>query len=88
VTLIRFDVAYYNAFRFNRNRLVDFPPFVGVARDLYQIPAFGENTFFDHIKAHCYVCCDPGNTFGIIPKGPDVSIWNAPHGREKLGYEH
>jgi putative glutathione S-transferase len=84
VTLSRFDAAYYTAFRVNRNRLVEFPHLWAYARDLYQIPAFGENTHFDHIKAHYHVCCDPGNTFGIIPKGPDISIWKIPHGREKL----
>ncbi|MDR2069996.1 MAG: glutathione S-transferase C-terminal domain-containing protein [Treponema sp.] len=84
VTLVRFDAAYYNAFRVNRNRLMDFPNLWAYARDLYQIPAFGENTCFDHIKAHYHVCCDPGNRFGIIPKGPDTSSWASPHGREKL----
>jgi putative glutathione S-transferase len=85
VTLARFDAAYYTAFRTNRSRLVEFPNLWAYARDLYQIPAFGENTYFDHIKAHYHVCCDPGNTFGIIPKGPDSTIWNTPHGREKTG---
>ncbi|MDR2247464.1 MAG: glutathione S-transferase C-terminal domain-containing protein [Treponema sp.] len=84
VTLARFDAAYYNAFRVNRNRLIDFPNLWAYSQDLYQIPAFGANTHFDHIKAHYHVCCDPGNAFGIIPKGPDLSQWDAPHGREKL----
>ena len=84
VTLARFDAAYYNAFRLNRNRLIDFPSLWAYARDLYQIPAFGENTWFDHIKAHYHVCCDPGNPFGIIPKGPDTSCWDTPHRRERL----
>jgi putative glutathione S-transferase len=88
VTLARFDAAYYNAFRVNRNRLVDFPHLWAYARDLYQIPAFGKNTYFDHIKAHYHVCCDPGNTFDIIPKGPDAAIWNTPHGRESVAYGH
>jgi putative glutathione S-transferase len=84
VTLARFDAAYYNAFRLNRNRLADFPNLWAYARDLYQIPAFGENTYFDHIKAHYHLCCDPGNRFGIVPRGPDLSIWDSPHGREKI----
>jgi putative glutathione S-transferase len=84
VTMVRFDAAYYNAFRVNRNRLKDFPNLWAYARDLYQIPAFRENTYFDHIKTHYHVCCDPGNTLGIVPKGPDVSQWDSPHGREKL----
>ncbi|GHV73318.1 glutathione S-transferase [Spirochaetia bacterium] len=84
VSLARFDAAYYNAFRVNRNRLADFPNLWAYARDLYQIPAFGENTHFDHIKAHYHVCCDPGNVFGLTPKGPDAAAWKTPHGREKL----
>jgi putative glutathione S-transferase len=83
VTLVRFDAAYYNAFRVNRNRLKDFPNLWAYARDLYQIPAFRENTYFDHIKTHYHVCCDPGNTLGIVPQGPDISQWDSPHGREK-----
>jgi putative glutathione S-transferase len=82
VTLVRFDAAYYNAFRVNRNRLIDFPNLWAYARELYQIPAFCGNTYFDHIKAHYHACCDPGNIFHIIPKGPDFSLWNTPHGRE------
>jgi putative glutathione S-transferase len=84
VTLARFDAAYYNAFRLNRNRLVEFPHLWAYARDLYQIPAFRENTYFDHIKAHYHRCCDPGNIFGIVPKGPDCTLWDTAHGREKL----
>ncbi|MDR2069997.1 MAG: glutathione S-transferase C-terminal domain-containing protein [Treponema sp.] len=84
VTLARFDAAYYNAFRVNRNRLTDFPNLWAYARDLYQIPAFQENTWFDHIKTHYHLCCDAGNIFGIIPKGPDLSLWDTSHGRDKL----
>jgi putative glutathione S-transferase len=82
VSLARFDAAYYNAFRVNRNRLVDFPNLWAYARDLYQIPAFRKNTHFDHIKAHYHLCCDPGNIYRIVPKGPDLSVWDTPHGRE------
>jgi putative glutathione S-transferase len=77
-TLARFDAAYYSVFRLNRNRLIDFPNLWAYARGLYSIDAFRENTHFDHIKAHYHVCCDPGNRFGIIPKGPDESGWKVP----------
>ncbi|MDR2098309.1 MAG: glutathione S-transferase C-terminal domain-containing protein [Spirochaetaceae bacterium] len=76
VTLVRFDAAYYNAFRLNRSRLIDFPNLWRYARALYRIPAFRENTGFDAIKTHYHRCCDPGNVHGIVPKGPDVSIWD------------
>jgi len=84
VTLARFDVAYYNAFRVNRNRLVDFPNLWGYARDLYQTPGFGDTTDFDSIKKHYHLSTIEGNPYGILPKGPDLSIWNEPHNRERL----
>jgi putative glutathione S-transferase len=51
------------------------------ARDLYSIPAFGENTDFDQIKAHYYVVQSDINPSGIIPRGPDPAVWSEPHGR-------
>jgi putative glutathione S-transferase len=75
VTLVRFDAAYYNAFRVNRNRLVDFPNLWRYAREIYQIPAFGDTTDFDAIKRHYHLCCVPGNEYRIVPKGPDLSAW-------------
>jgi putative glutathione S-transferase len=76
VTLVRFDAAYYNAFRLNRARLIDFPSLWRYARALYRIPAFRKNTDFDAIKTHYHKCCDPGNVHGIVPKGPDLSVWD------------
>ncbi|MDR0853882.1 MAG: glutathione S-transferase C-terminal domain-containing protein [Clostridiales Family XIII bacterium] len=81
VTLARFDAAYYNAFRANRNRLVDFPNLWSYARDLYQTDGFGSTTDFDAIKKHYHLCCVPSNNYKLVPKGPDLSIWNTPHGR-------
>jgi putative glutathione S-transferase len=75
VTLVRFDAAYYNAFRVNRNRLTDFSNLWRYAREIYHIPAFRETTDFDHIKRHYHLCCVPGNLYRIVPKGPDLSVW-------------
>ena len=50
VTLARFDVAYYAVFKTNRNCLTDFPNLWAYARELYQIPAFGDSTDFQSIK--------------------------------------
>ncbi|MDR0526925.1 MAG: glutathione S-transferase C-terminal domain-containing protein [Spirochaetaceae bacterium] len=75
VTLARFDCAYYDAFRCNKRRIRDYPALWRYARELYAIPAFGENTDFDHIKRHYHLCCDPGNVYKITPKGPDEEIW-------------
>lgn len=85
VTLVRFDTAYYIAFKTNRNRLIDFPNLWGYARDLYQTPGFGDTTDFEAIKKGYFLSTNVNNSsVKILPKGPDISIWNTPHGREKL----
>lgn len=85
VTLVRFDTAYYIAFKTNRNRLVDFPNLWGYARDLYQTPGFGDTTDFEGIKQGYFNSVNViANPYNIVPKGPDISVWNTPHGREKL----
>jgi putative glutathione S-transferase len=88
VTLARFDAAYYNAFRLNRNRLIDFPNLWAYARDLYQTHGFGDTTNFLAIKQHYHLSLhiDTRETkSAILPLGPDASIWNIPHGRERMG---
>ena len=80
VTLARFDAAYYNGFRCNRNRLIDFPHLWGYARDLYQQPAFKHTTKFDHIKKHYHLSAID-NPYQILPKGPDEQVWLKPHDR-------
>jgi len=77
VTLARFDAAYYNAFRCNKKRIRDYPSLWRYARELYNIPAFGKNTDFDHIKRHYHLCCDPGNVYKIVPRGPDLEAWKS-----------
>jgi len=84
VTLARFDIAYYPVFRVNRNRIIDFPNLWAYARDLYQTPGFGDTTNFDAIKRGYNLGNHAENPYQILAKGPDLSIWNIPHGREKL----
>jgi glutathionyl-hydroquinone reductase len=84
-TLARFDVVYHNLFRCNRSKLVEDEVLWAYARDLYQTPGFGETIRFDHIKRHYYLVHTQLNPSGIIPKGPDLSGWHTPHGREELG---
>lgn len=85
VSLVRFDAAYYNGFRCNRNRLIDFPNLWAYARDLYQQPAFGQTTNFDHIKKHYHLSAID-NPHQIVPKGPDETEWLLPHDRDKRDY--
>ncbi|MCW2318826.1 putative glutathione S-transferase [Rhodoblastus acidophilus] len=85
VTLVRFDAAYYWAFRTNLRRIVDYPHLWAYARDLYQSYGFGDTTDFHAIKqgyAHVVASQDQ---FAIIPQGPDRSAWLTAHGRERLG---
>ena len=84
VTLARFDAAYYPVFRTNRNRLADFRHLWDYARDLYQPPGFGSTTEFDAIKRGYQLGNIAENPFQILTKGPDVSVWNLPHSRDRL----
>jgi putative glutathione S-transferase len=87
-TLVRFDAAYYSAFKVNRNRIVDFPNLWGYLRDLYQTPGFGDTTDFDAIKRHYHlsnhIASNDQKSFHILPKGPDLSGLFSPHNREIL----
>lgn len=87
-TLARFDVAYYTAFKTNRNRIVDFPNLWGYLRDLYQTPGFGDTTDFHGIKVHYHlsnhIASNDQKSLNILPKGPDTEVFNLPHGREAL----
>ena len=87
-TLVRFDVAYYSAFKANRNRIVDFPNLWGYLRDLYQTPGFGDTTDFDAIKRHYHlshhIASNDQKGQNILPKGPDLSGLHSGHGRELL----
>ncbi len=83
-TLVRFDAVYHNHFKCNRNKLVEMPALWGYARDLFGTPGFGDTIDFTHIKAHYYLVHTDINPTGVVPKGPDLSGWLSPHGRESL----
>jgi putative glutathione S-transferase len=55
------------------------------ARDLFQTPGFGDTVDFEHIKRHYYEVHVDINPTQIVPAGPDLSGWLAPHGRDRLG---
>jgi putative glutathione S-transferase len=83
-TLARFDAVYHGHFKCNRNKLTEMKNLWGYARDLFQTPGFGDTIDFAQIKAHYYVVHSDINPTGIIPKGPDESLWHTPHGRERI----
>ena len=85
VTLARFDIAYFNAFRVNKKMLRDYDNLWRYARDLNQTKGFGDTTDFDAIKKHSHLCC-AANPKKILPLGPDLSVWNIPSGRDTQKY--
>ncbi|QFS93642.1 Glutathionyl-hydroquinone reductase YqjG [Mycobacterium sp. THAF192] len=84
-TLARFDPVYHGHFKTNRQKLAEFPALWGYARDLFQTPGFGDTIDFVQIKQHYYLVHSDINPTGVVPKGPDLSNWLTPHGREALG---
>ncbi|MEU5520448.1 glutathione S-transferase C-terminal domain-containing protein [Streptomyces sp. NPDC047860] len=84
-TLVRFDAVYHGHFKCNRWKLAENGVLWAYARDLYQTPGFGDTVDFDHIKRHYYRVHTGINPSGIVPGGPDLSGWTAPHHREELG---
>ncbi|MET3768312.1 putative glutathione S-transferase [Marisediminicola sp. UYEF4] len=84
-TLVRFDAVYHGHFRCNRNKLSEMPALYSYAKDLFQTPGFGDTIDFVQIKQHYYLVHTDINPTGIVPKGPDLSGWLSPHGRESLG---
>ncbi len=85
VTLARFDPVYHGHFKCNRHKLSEMAVLWAYARDLYQTPGFGDVTDFAQIKSHYYEVHRDINPAGVVPQGPDLTSWNEPHGRERLG---
>src|SRR5690606_21766847 len=81
-TLVRFDPVYHGHFKCSRNRLTEMPALWAYARDLFTTPGFGDTVDFLQIKSHYYEVHTDINPNGIVPKGPDLSGWLEPHGRE------
>lgn len=84
-TLVRFDAVYHGHFKCNRHKLTELPVLWAYARDLFQTPGFGDTVDFVQIKQHYYIVHRDINPTGIVPKGPELSGWLTPHGRESLG---
>lgn len=83
-TLARFDAVYHGHFKCNRQKLIELPNLWAYARDLYATPGIGETIDFDQIKKHYYIVHSDINPSGIVPKGPDESVWSEPHDRDRL----
>ncbi|KAA0578522.1 glutathione S-transferase family protein [Azospirillum sp. B21] len=82
VTLVRFDAAYYGAFKCNLRRIEDYPNLSAYLRELYQWPGIRDTVKLDHIKAGYYV--NPAiNPTMIVPKGPALDF-DRSHDRDRL----
>jgi putative glutathione S-transferase len=79
-TLVRFDSVYYNHFKTNLRRIIDYPNTWGFTRDIYQLPGVAETVDMPHIKSHYFRSHTHINPFGIVPDGPALDF-EAPHGR-------
>ncbi len=84
-TLARFDAVYHGHFKTNRSRLTEMPVLWAYARDLFQTPGFGDTQDFVQIKQHYYATHLDINPTGVVPLGPDETVWATPHHREQLG---
>jgi len=85
-TLVRFDAVYVGHFKCNRKRIADMPNLWAYLRDLYQQPAFGDTTDFDHIKQHYYYSHESINPTRIVAKGPELDF-NLAHKRASFSPE-
>jgi putative glutathione S-transferase len=83
-TLIRFDLVYYSHFKCNVRRLVDYPNLLGYVRELYQFRGIASTVNVEHIKNHYYRSHPTLNPTGIVPVGPDFSLFDRPHERQSL----
>jgi putative glutathione S-transferase len=79
-TLIRFDVAYFGAFKCNLRRLIDHPNLWAYTREIYQMPGVAETVDLDVYKRGYYSPSPQRNPHGIVPLGPDIDP-TVPHGR-------
>jgi putative glutathione S-transferase len=82
-TLVRFDAVYYNHFKTNKKRLMDYPNLWAYTRELYQVPGVAETVNMDHIKHHYFASHYSINPTGVVPKGPEIDFMVA-HEREKM----
>ncbi len=80
-TLVRFDVAYHYAFRCNLKKLESYEHLWPYTRSVYQLPGVPESVRFDIYKRGYFSANPKRNPLGIVPIGPEVPDWSAPHGR-------
>ncbi len=70
VTLLRFDCVYFGHFKCNFQRISDYKNLSRYTKNLYELSAVKESTFFDHIKRHYHYSHEEINPQRIVPLGP------------------
>lgn len=83
VTLVRFDIAYHDAFKCNLRRIADYPALFGYLRELYQWPGIAGTVDLARIKSD-YYSIRSINPSGMVPAGPPTPDLDAPHDRDHL----
>lgn len=92
VTLARLDTAYSQNFGPTKHRLVDYPNLWGYARDLWQIPAFQNNTYFRDFSRSFR---NDGGKSGAFKSFQERfldeinfdELWGSSHGRQELSHD-
>jgi len=79
-TLVRFDSAYFGAFKCNLRRIDDYPALSNYLRELYQWPGIAGTVKLSEIKFGYYQLADKHR---IVAIGPEVDL-TAPHDRNRL----
>jgi putative glutathione S-transferase len=73
VTLIRFDVAYFGAFKCNIRQLADYPNLWAYTRRIYHLPGIAETVNLADIKRG-YYSIPSVNPTDVVPIGPDLDL--------------
>ena len=84
-TLARFDPVYHGHFKCNRSKLDELPVLWAYARDLFQTPGSATPSTSSRSSSTTTSCTATSIPPGSCPRGPDLSNWLTPHGREALG---
>ena len=72
-TLLRFDVAYFSAFKCNLRRIDEYPNLARYLRELYRFPGVAETVRLE-VYRRGYHSIRVVNPTGIVPIGPIVNL--------------
>lgn len=85
MTLIRFDEVYVVYFKCNVRQISNYHNLTNYMRELYQNEDIRSVINMMHIKGHYFTSHVKLNTYGIIPRGPNVlANMDLPHDRERF----